>query len=72
MPLTAPTISDAKRMLSAGMTLVDAIDSRLVVHAGIEVHVVQQKFLERRALHVLRDAAIAAPVIRHRAAAVRE
>src|SRR5580704_3995737 len=47
-----------------------AIDSRLVVHAGVEVHVLEQKVFERRALHVLRDAAIAAPVIGYRAPAV--
>src|ERR1700674_4941772 len=48
-----------------------AIDSRLVVHTRVEVHVVEQEFFERRALHVLRDAAISAPVIRHRASAMR-
>src|SRR6266851_3419982 len=31
-----------------------AIDTRLVIYTRVEVHVVKQKFFERRALHVLR------------------
>src|SRR5271165_5335129 len=36
-----------------------AVDSRLMVHAGIKIYVVQQEFRKRRAFHVLRDSAIA-------------
>src|SRR5688572_28355727 len=48
------------------------IDARLVVDAGVEEDVLQQEFLERRALHVLREAAVAPPVEGHRAAPVRD
>ena len=44
----------------------------LVVDAGVEEDVVQDHVREQRPLHVLRQAAIAAPVIGHRAAAVRD
>ena len=47
------------------------VDARLVVDAGVEVNVVEQELLQRRFFHVLRQTAIASPVIRHRAAAVR-
>src|SRR6516162_5132642 len=43
------------------------LDSGLMVDAGVEEHVVQQ-LLERRPLHILREAAIAAPMVGHRAA----
>ena len=46
--------------------------TRQVIDAGVEEHVVQQMLGERRQLHVLRDAAEPPPVIRHRAAAVRD
>ena len=71
MPRTAPTISDANRMLSSGITLSSRSMPGLVVDAGVEEHVVEQLLLQRRPLHVLRQPAVAAPVVRHRAAAVR-
>ena len=37
---TAPTISDANRMLSAGITFEQQIDAGLVIDAGVEVDVV--------------------------------
>src|SRR5687768_71823 len=48
------------------------LDARIVVDAGIEEHVAQQVILEQRPLHLLRQPAIAAPVERHRAAAMRD
>ena len=47
------------------------VDAGLVVHAGVEVHVAQHGLLQRRQAHVLRQAAVAAPVERDGAAAVR-
>src|SRR3546814_14686072 len=48
------------------------VDSRLMVDAGVEEDVVEQQLVQRRALHVLREPAVAAPVVRHRAAAMRD
>src|SRR4051812_18735301 len=48
------------------------VDSRLVVDAGVEKDILQQVLFQRRALHVLREAAVAAPVVGHGAAAVRD
>ena len=59
-------------MLSAGITSSRQVDARLVVDAGVEVDVLQQVVLQRRALHVLREAAVAPPVVGDRAAAVRD
>ena len=50
----------------------EQIDARLVVHARVEEDIVADHVGEQRALHVLREAAIPAPVIRHAAAAVRD
>src|SRR5262245_24200276 len=47
------------------------LDTRQVIDAGVEEHVLEQVFLERRPLHVEREPAIATPVIGHRAAAMR-
>ena len=44
----------------------------LVIDAGVEEDVVAQQLFERRPLHVLRETAIAAPVVGHRAAAMRD
>ena len=68
---TAPKISEANRMLSAGITFDQQLHARAVVHAGVEEHVAEQVLAQRLA-HVLREAAIASPVIRHGAAAVRD
>jgi hypothetical protein len=43
-----------------------------MIDAGVEDDASEQMFGERRKLHVLRHAAIAAPMIGHRAAAMRE
>ena len=48
------------------------VDAGLMVDAGVEEDVVANHVGEQRPLHVLREAAIAAPVIRHGAAAVRD
>ena len=71
MPRTAPTISDANRMLSAGTTFSSSSMPGLVIDAGVEEDVVANQLDERRPLHVLREPAVAPPVIRHGAAAVR-
>ena len=71
MPRTAPTISEPNRMLSTRHDLEQQLDAGLVIHARVEEHVVQHHVRQQRPLHVLREPAIAAPVIRHRAAAVR-
>ena len=71
MPRTAPTISDPNRMLSTGTIFSSRSMPGLVVDAGVEEDVVADQVGERRPLHVLRQAAIAAPVVRHGAAAVR-
>src|SRR5689334_3194485 len=47
------------------------VDAWLVVDAGVEVNVVEEKFGQQRLLHFLRKAAEASPVIRHRTAAMR-
>jgi hypothetical protein len=47
------------------------VDARLVVDAGVKEDVVQQVVFEQRLFHFLRQPAEAAPVVRHRAAAVR-
>jgi acyl-CoA dehydrogenase len=47
------------------------VDARLVVDAGVEKDVVHQVALDRRAVLPRRDAQEAAPVVGHRAAAVR-
>ena len=72
MPRTAPIISLANRMLSTGITLRQQVDARLVVDAGVEEDVVQQVLRQQRLLQLLRQAAEAAPVVGHRAAAVRD
>ena len=43
----------------------------MVVDAGVEIDVVEQQLAERRPLHVLGQAAVAAPVVRGGAAAMR-
>jgi hypothetical protein len=43
-----------------------------MIHTGVEKHVTEEAFLERRALHVLRQSPVTAPVKRHRPAAVRD
>ncbi len=58
-------------MFSAGTTVRQQVDARLVIHAGIEEHVVANQVGQQRALHVLGQATVAPPVIRHRPAAVR-
>ena len=55
-----------------GNHLGEQVDARLVVDAGVEEDVVQQVVLEQRLLHLLRQAAEAPPVVRHRAAAMRD
>src|SRR4051812_24321555 len=50
----------------------EEIDARLVVDAGVEEDVLQQQLREGRTLHVLRQPAIAAPMIGHGAAAMRD
>src|SRR5215831_14711307 len=50
----------------------EQVDPRLVVDAGVEEHVVQQVLLQERLLQLLREPAETAPVVRHRAAAVRD
>jgi hypothetical protein len=47
------------------------VDARLVVDAGVKEDVVQQVVFEQRLFHFLRQPTEAAPVVRHRAAAVR-
>jgi hypothetical protein len=51
-------------------TTAQQVDARLVVDARVEEHVVAHELVERRRFCPAR-AAVAAPVIRHRAAAVR-
>ena len=46
------------------------VDAGLMIDAGVEPHVVLHHLVERRPLVVERQAAIAAPVERHRAAAM--
>src|SRR5882672_9411501 len=53
-----------------GDDLGQQIDAGLVVDAGVEVDVLQHVIAQQRALEVLGDAPIAAPVVGHRAAAV--
>jgi acyl-CoA dehydrogenase len=48
------------------------VDAGLVVHAGVEEDVVHQQGLDRRAVLPGRDAEEPAPVVGHRAAAVRD
>src|SRR6185437_11511396 len=48
------------------------VDTRLVIHASVEEHVVADHVGERRTLHVLGEPAVPAPVIRDAAAAVRD
>ena len=43
-----------------------------MIHARIEEHVVPHEIVERRTFHVLREAAVPAPVVRHCPAAVRD
>src|SRR6185437_1542800 len=50
----------------------EEINARLVIDAGVEEHVLQDQLAERRALLVLRQAAIAAPMIGYGAAAMRD
>src|SRR4051794_13959311 len=50
----------------------EQLDARQVIHAGVEIDILEQQLLERRPLHVLRQAPVPAPVIRHRAAAMRD
>src|SRR3984893_5572594 len=47
------------------------VDARLVVNTGVEENIVQQVVFQQRLLQLLRQAAEAAPVIGHRAAAMR-
>src|SRR5581483_459822 len=54
-----------------GDDLGQQLDARQVIHAGIEKDIVEQVLGKRRPLHILRQPAIAAPMIRHRAAAMR-
>jgi hypothetical protein len=71
MSRTAPIISEAKRMLRVGMTSYRRSDAGLVVDAGVEVDVAQDVFLQWRFAECHRQSAEAPPVVRHRAAAVR-
>src|SRR5215216_793533 len=48
------------------------LDSGQVIDAGVEEHVIEKMLGQRRPLHVLGEAAVAAPMIRRRAAAVRD
>jgi hypothetical protein len=48
------------------------VDARLVVDAGVEEDVVQQVVLQQRLLQLLRQPAVAAPVVGRGAAAVRD
>src|SRR5258708_34731441 len=50
----------------------EQFNSRQVIHAGIEEHVLQHMLAQRRPLHVLRQAPIPSPVIRYRSAAMRD
>ena len=59
-------------MLSMSITFDQQVDARLVIDAGVEEHVLHHVLVERRPLQHVGQAAIAAPVIRHRAAAVRD
>jgi hypothetical protein len=58
-------------MLSTGITSVRKIDAGLVIHAGVEEHVVRQLIFQRRLLHFLRQTAETSPVIRDCAAPMR-
>src|SRR5450830_1137165 len=46
---------------------IEQIDTGLVVDAGIEENIAQQMLFQQRFFHLLRQAAKASPVIRHRA-----
>ena len=59
-------------MLSAGDDLGQQVDADLVVDAGVERDVVQQLLRDLRLAVVQADATVAAPVVGHRAAAVRD
>ena len=50
----------------------EQIDAGLVIDARVEEDVIEQMVLQQRLLHFLRQPAETAPVIRHRAAAVRD
>src|SRR5436309_229139 len=52
-----------------GEHLEQEVDAGLVIDARVEEHVVQQVVLQQRLLEILGDAAVAAPVVRDRAAA---
>ena len=54
------------------ITLDQQVDAGLVIDAGVEEHVLHHVLRERRPLEHVGQAAIAAPVIRHGAAAVRD
>src|ERR1039458_7945446 len=43
-----------------------------MIDAGVEINILQQMLVERRLLHLLRQTAVAAPVERYRAAAMRD
>src|SRR3984893_9758421 len=49
----------------------EQLDAGQMIDAGIEIDVPEQMLFQRRPLQILGDAAIAAPMIRHRAAAMR-
>ena len=72
MPRTAPTISEPNRMLSMSMTSKSRSMPGLVVDAGVEVDVAHQVGGEVGFVEHVRQSAVAAPVIGHRAAAVRD
>jgi hypothetical protein len=54
-----------------GNHLGQELDSRAVIDTGVEKYVAKQMILEQRPLHILREPAVAAPEIRHGAAAMR-
>src|SRR5208282_221097 len=54
-----------------GYDLEQQLDAGQVIHTGIEEHVFQQVVAEQRALQILREATVPAPVIGNGAAAVR-
>src|SRR6185437_11947006 len=59
-----------KQNVLRGDHLGEEIDARLVIDAGVEEHVLQDAFAERRPLLILRNAAVTAPVIGDGAAAM--
>src|SRR5215510_15621710 len=48
----------------------EQLDARKMVHTRVEEHVVADQLVERRPLHVLGKATVAAPVVRDRSTAM--